>query len=134
MARPEDRTLHAPIFLRWPFGPILQLGTQGSVSPASSMDPAFRRIMVYIFVGSRGGYNRVRIVELLRTAPMNPNQISEKLGLDYKTVQHHLRLLEENGVIVPNAKGTYGAMFFLTPYAEKHFDSMKGMWAGFGQS
>jgi DNA-binding transcriptional ArsR family regulator len=114
---------------------LLQLGSAaGPASSAPPMDPAFKRVMVYIFVGTRGGYNRVRIVELLKDAPLNPNQISEKLGLDYKTVQHHVKLLEENGVIVPSSKGTYGAMYFLTPYAEKHFDVMKGMWARFGQS
>ena len=88
--------------------------------------------MVYLFVGTRGGQNRVRIVESLRTDPSNSNQLSEKLGLDYKTVQHHLKLLVENGVIVSNEKGKYGAMYFLTPYFEKYFDSVKAMWAKFG--
>jgi len=90
--------------------------------------------MVYLFLGTRGGYNRARIAELLKEAPLNPNQISERLRLDYKTVQHHIKLLEENGVIVPSSKGSYGAIYFLTPYAEKHYDAMKGMWARFGQS
>lgn len=112
-----------------------QMGpAQGGEQGAAQVDPAFKRVMTYIFLGTRGGYNRVRIVELIREAPLNPNQISEKLSLDYKTVQHHIRLLEENGVIVPNAKGAYGAMYFLTPYAEKHFDAIRGMWARFGQS
>ncbi|MBI3840515.1 MAG: winged helix-turn-helix transcriptional regulator [Thaumarchaeota archaeon] len=113
---------------------LRQFGAQGSVATSSPIDPAFKRVMTYIFVGTRGGYNRVRIVELIKDAPLNPNQISEKLGLDYKTVQHHIKLLEENGVLVPSAKGAYGAMYFLTPYAEKHFEAMKTMWARFGQS
>ena len=90
--------------------------------------------MVYLFVGSRGGQNRVRIVESLKDEPSNPNRLSEKLGLDYKTIQHHLKMLEDNGVIIPNEKGAYGAVFFLTPYFEKYFDSVKAMWAKFGQS
>jgi predicted transcriptional regulator len=90
--------------------------------------------MVYIFVGTRGGSNRIRIVELLKGEPLNPNRISEKLALDYKTIQHHIKILEENGVIVPSSKGTYGAIYFLTPYAEKHYEVMKSMWARFGQS
>jgi len=90
---------------------------------------------MYVFVGMRGGYNRVRIVELLKKEPSNPNQISEKLKLDYKTVQHHIRLLEQNGVIVASSpKGTYGAIYFLTPYTERHFEAMRQMWEGFGQS
>jgi predicted transcriptional regulator len=90
--------------------------------------------MVYLFIGSRGGQNRVRIVESLKGEPSNSNQLSEKLGLDYKTIQHHLKLLEQNGVIVPSAKGSYGAVFFLTPYFERYFDSVREIWAKFGQS
>lgn len=90
--------------------------------------------MVYLFVGTRGGQNRAKIVEMLRSEPSNSNKVSEKLGLDYKTVQHHVKLLEENGVIVSNAKGTYGAMYFLTPYFEKYFESVRVMWAKIGQS
>jgi len=110
------------------------LGGANEPSAPPQLDPSFRRIMVYLFIGSRGGQNRVRIVETLRAAPLNPNQLSEKLNLDYKTIQHHLKMLEDNGVIVPSEKGTYGAIFFLTPYFEKYFESVKSMWAKFGQS
>ncbi len=110
------------------------MGREGGPAPELQVDPSFRRIMVYLFVGSRGGQNRVRIVETLRTEPSNPNKLSEKLNLDYKTIQHHLKMLEENGVIIPNEKGAYGAVFFLTPYFEKYFESVKAMWAKFGQS
>ena len=106
-----------------------------SVAPTQTpLEPSFRRMMVYIFVGSRGGQNRARIVEMLRGDPSNPNKISEKLQLDYKTVQHHIRMLEQNGVIVASSKGSYGAVYFLTPYFEKHFDTISTMWARFGQS
>ncbi len=90
---------------------------------------------MFIFVGSRGGYNRVRIVELIRQEAMNPNKIAEKLELDYKTVQHHLKLLQENGILVPSSpKGTYGAMYFLTPYVEKNLEAIRHIWGRFGQS
>jgi DNA-binding transcriptional ArsR family regulator len=114
---------------------IRQIASEpGGASASMVLDPSFKRMMVYVFVGTRGGQNRARIVELIRTEPANPNKISEKLGLDYKTVQHHIKLLEENGVIVASSKGTYGAVYFLTPYFEKFFDSVKSMWARFGQS
>lgn len=99
----------------------------------SGVDPAFKRLMVYLFVGTRGGWNRARIVKLLKEEPLNPNQLAERLGLDYKTVQHHIKLLEENGVIVPSSKGSYGAVYFFTPYADKHFDLLKEIWAKFGR-
>jgi predicted transcriptional regulator len=112
---------------------VRAMGESGGAQQ-SALDPSFKRMMVYVFVGTRGGLNRSRIVEMLKGEPANPNRISEKLGLDYKTVQHHIKLLEENQVIVANAKGTYGAVYFLTPYFEKYFDSVKAMWARFGQS
>lgn len=121
--------------------PIVPLSLLRSSPPAASgqpapltIDPSFKRIMVYVFVASRGGQNRARIAETLRSEPANLNKISEKLGLDYKTVQHHVKVLEENGVVVANAKGSYGAVYFLTPYFEKYFDAVKTMWARFGQS
>lgn len=88
--------------------------------------------MVYLFLGTRGGRNRIKIVRLLRNEPSNPNKISEKLGLDYKTVQHHLKVLDENGVLVASAKDTYAALYFLTPYFEKHYETVSTMWARFG--
>jgi predicted transcriptional regulator len=91
-------------------------------------------MMVYIFVGSRGGPNRARIVEMLKSDPSNSNKVSEKLNLDYKTVQHHIKMLVENNVLVASSEGAYGAVYFLTPYFEKHFDAVKEMWAGFGQN
>jgi DNA-binding transcriptional ArsR family regulator len=124
-------TLVPPFFLRI----LLQAGENGRSSPAPlELEPAFKRIMVYLFVGMRGGQNRARIVELLKKEPCNANKISETLGLDYKTVRHHLRLLEENGVIVASAHEAYGAVYFLTVYFEKYFFLIRRMWAGFGQS
>ena len=114
---------------------LRQFGATSPGAPASQMEPAFKRVLMYVFVGTRGGFNRARIVEFLRNEPSNQNRISEKLKLDYKTVQHHLRFLVENSVVIASSpKGTYGAVYFLTPYVEKHFDVLKGMWARFGQS
>ena len=89
-------------------------------------------MMVYVFVGTRGGQNRTRIVEFLKSQPSNPNVISDKLSLDYKTVQHHLKMMTENGIVVASSKEAYGAVYFLTPFFEKHFESIRAMWAGFG--
>lgn len=113
---------------------LLAIGPQATPPAGPQLDPSFKRMMVYVFVGSRGGQNRARIVELLRAEPSNPNKISEKLGLDYKTVQHHIRMLEQNGVIIASSKGSYGAVFFLTQYFERHFDTLRPMWARFGQN
>ena len=35
----------------------------------------------------------------LRKRPSNRNQLSTELGMDYKGIQHHIKILEENNLI-----------------------------------
>jgi len=112
---------------------VFERGSDGSAAAASGIDQAYRRVLMYLLVGSKGGHNRVQILKLLRDEPMNANRICERLSLDYKTVQHHLKVLQENNVIVTSAKGTYGTMYFLTPYLEKNIAAIEEIWAKFGQ-
>ncbi len=74
-------------------------------------DSNIKRVFWYIFGGMRGGPTRVKIVKLLLTTPSNMNQIKTELSLDYKTVQHHIKTLEENRIIVSEEK-KYGTMYF----------------------
>ena len=70
-------------------------------------------IVNYILTGMRGGRNRIDILKVLLGNSLNANQIKEKLGLDYKTIQHHLRLLLKNRFIRISGK-KYGAVYCLT--------------------
>ncbi len=108
---------------------IMQTSERGSVpSVPMELEPAFKRIMMYLFVGMRGGQNRARIVELLKKEPCNANKIAEALRLDYKTIRHHLKLLEENGVVVTSSADAYGSVYFLTVYFDKYFPVIRTMW------
>jgi DNA-binding transcriptional ArsR family regulator len=89
------------------------------------MTPTFRSLMWYLLVGTRGGPNRRRILEELRRSPANAHQISSTLGLDYRTVRHHLRLLEQNRVIVRSVPGAYAPPYELSPYLTEHFDLVR---------
>jgi len=75
------------------------------------MNGNFRRILWYVFATTRGGPTRVKIVELLLKRPYNMHQISKELNLDYKTVQHHIKILTENRIITPEEK-KYGTIYF----------------------
>jgi len=52
-----------------------------------------------LFVGSRGGINRIRIMSALRNRPRNRNQLATELGVDYKNIQHHIKVLEKNNLV-----------------------------------
>ncbi|POG55656.1 winged helix-turn-helix domain-containing protein, partial [Haloferax marisrubri] len=71
--------------------------------------------------GSRGGRNRLRIIRALDDMPMNANQLSNELDLDYKTTQHHLELLVENNVLMTMGDN-YGKTYFLTDQMEANLD------------
>ena len=62
-------------------------------------DPDAKRLLWFVFAGSRGGLNRLKIISKLKENPFNINQLANELGLDYKAIQHHIRVLEKNNLI-----------------------------------
>jgi DNA-binding transcriptional ArsR family regulator len=78
----------------------------------------------YLFAGSRGGANRVRIVRILRDRPHNANELAEELGVDYNTITHHLAMLEDHDVVEPSDHD-YGKLYFLTDQFERHADTFE---------
>lgn len=87
----------------------------------------------YLLGGTRGGPSRVEILKALRQRPLNANQLSETVGLDYKTVEHHLRVLRENG-LVTSEKGTYGALLFLSSAIEDGWPLVEEIWDRIGRT
>jgi DNA-binding transcriptional ArsR family regulator len=85
-------------------------------------DPNAKRILWYIFAGSKGGINRARIIDLLKEHPYNMNQLTEALKLDYKAIQHHISLLEKNN-IVSKIGEKYGVLYFISNYLETNIDA-----------
>jgi DNA-binding transcriptional ArsR family regulator len=76
----------------------------------------------YLFAGTRGGENRVRIVRALSDRPMNANQLATELELGYRTIRHHLELLEEHGV-VEGGDNDYGKLYFLTDRFQTYWET-----------
>ena len=83
----------------------------------------FKKMLWWLIGGTRGGENRLRIIRKLEDSPMNTNQLSEELNLDYKTVQHHLDLMKEHNVITTMGEG-YGKNFFLTDQMEENLGKL----------
>jgi len=84
-------------------------------------DPELRRLLWYVLGASRGGENRAKIIYALRQQPANVNQLSTRLGMDYRLVTHHIDFLKKNSLL--NSTGEhYGKMYSLSVWLEDHFD------------
>lgn len=78
------------------------------------------RVLWYLIAGTRGGYNRARILRLLAHRPSNAHQIAEELSLNYKTVTHHLELMGKHELVVKAVEDAYGAPYFLSKVMEHY--------------
>ncbi len=85
------------------------------------MSAALRQLLWYLIAGTRGGANRARIIEAIRGRPYNAHQLGEALGLDYRTVRHHLELLERNGLLTRPAGDAYAAPYFLSAILDANY-------------
>jgi len=72
-----------------------------------------------LFVKSRGATNRIRIMSVLRKRPSNRNQLSKELGIDYKGIQHHLKVLEGNNLVTKFGKN-YGVIYCVSAFFENN--------------
>ena len=80
-------------------------------------DSDAKRLLWFIFSGSRGGLNRLKIISKIKQNPSNINQIAKELSLDYKAIQHHIRVLEKNN-LVSKVGEKYGVTYFVSTFLE----------------
>ncbi len=85
-----------------------------SAKKIESANPQQIKMLLWsVFAGSKGCINRVKVVLQLKKTPLNTNQLSEQLGLDYKVIERHLEILEKNE-LVTKVGDRYGSTFFLS--------------------
>ncbi len=85
-----------------------------------------KMVFWFLFVGSRGSTNRIRIMSALRKRPSNRNQLATELDVEYKAIQHHLKVLEKNNLVI-KIGNRYGLTFFVSAlfeYNENVFDEI----------
>ncbi len=75
------------------------------------VDKYMNELFSSVFTGMGGRYTRLRIICAITEEPMNTLELSKKLDLDYKTIQHNIKILEKNNLILREGEG-YGDMFF----------------------
>ena len=86
-------------------------------------DKQTRKLLLYLFTSTRGGFTRLRIIIHLLDQPYNTHQLAQVLDLDYKAVQHHMKVLEKNN-LVSRIGEKYGAIFHLSNFLEIHISTL----------
>jgi DNA-binding transcriptional ArsR family regulator len=77
------------------------------------------RLLYWMLSASKGGPTRIRILKTLSGKPMNLRKLALELALDYKTVQGHIEMLAENGIVYTPKQG-YGQVLFISPDWEEN--------------
>ena len=77
-------------------------------------------LLGWLIAGTRGGVTRAKIIETLRESPQNANQLANNLGMDYRTIRHHLKILQKNRITTSAGDG-YGTTYFLSPEMEENY-------------
>jgi DNA-binding transcriptional ArsR family regulator len=88
-------------------------------------------LLGWLIAGTRGGLTRAKIIIALKETPQNANQLATSLKMDYRTIRHHLEVLEKNKLIVSAGEG-YGTTYFLSPVMEENYalfeEILKKIW------
>ena len=85
---------------------------------------SFERILWWLFAGSTGAMNRLEILEAIKEQPRNAQQLTQKVQVDYTTVRHHLKVLEQNRLIVAEGE-KYGRVYFLSTVMEDKWSKLE---------
>jgi len=93
------------------------------VSAQRKPDKQTRKLLLYLFTSTRGGFTRLRIIMHLLDTPYNTHQLSKELGLDYKAIQHHMKVLEKNNMVSKIGE-KYGAIFHLSTFLEININAL----------
>jgi len=86
----------------------------------SSNVRSLKYLLGWLIAGTRGGPTRAKIIEKLKETPQNANQLAIMLKMDYKTIRHHLEVLEKNKIIT-SVGDRYGATYFLSQVMEENY-------------
>lgn len=99
----------------------------------SSRNRVLKHMLQWLIAGSRGGPNRAKIIASIKEEPMNANQLCDVLEVDYRTVRHHLDILEKNGLVTSMGK-RYGKMYFVAPELEDAWSDFVEIWNRIGKT
>jgi len=106
------------------------LPVRGATMMSANTRP-LKYLLGWLIAGTRGGPTRARIITTLKENPQNANQLATLLGMDYRTIRHHLNVLQKNKIITAVGEG-YGIVYFLSQMLEDNYavfeEIVKGLW------
>jgi len=81
---------------------------------------SLKYLLGWLIAGTRGGLTRAKMIKALRKTPQNANQLANLLEMDYRTIRHHLKVLQRNRLVISAGEG-YGTTYFLSPTLEENY-------------
>ena len=85
-----------------------------------SNEQPLKQLLGWLITGTKGGKTRAKIIKSVKNNPRNANQLATQLKVDYKTIRHHLTILEKNKIVIP--VGThYSTVYFLSQPMEENY-------------
>ena len=80
-----------------------------------------KQLLGWLITGTKGGKTRSQIIKSVKGNPQNANQLATQLNVDYKTIRHHLAILEKNKLIVSVGEH-YSTVYFLSQPMEENYE------------
>lgn len=85
------------------------------------------KVLWWLILGTKGGVNRAKIIKKLNERPYNAHQLIDELDLSYRTIRHHIKILED-AKIIRSIGEKYGKMYFLTDDMEQKYKDFEVIW------
>ncbi|MFZ3170306.1 MAG: PAS domain S-box protein [Candidatus Methanoperedens sp.] len=82
-----------------------------------------RKLLCHLIEGTRGGKTRALILKHLTEKSINAHQLAKALNMDYKTIRHHLKVLEKKGIIT-RGQDEYSGLYFISRNIESDLNEM----------
>jgi DNA-binding transcriptional ArsR family regulator len=87
---------------------------------AEDFQSSLKRLLWWTFISTRGGNMRLKIMKSILDNPKNANQLSSDTKVNYRTIEHHIKILLANNLLSVQGEG-YGRVYFASHLLTKNF-------------
>jgi predicted transcriptional regulator len=79
-----------------------------------------KSLLKWLIISTKGGKTRAKIIIALKESPQNSNQLAALLKVNYKTIRHHITILEKNKLIISTGNH-YSITYFPSELMEENY-------------